>query len=422
MLDNSFIQTAKSRRVSLIAGAILLLLILFLAFKKFSPSEEIKPPLQAEGAKPISGQGAPGNNGPRLSPSPSAPPGAGSAAKQAGSASPAAAPGGKPQGPPVKVVMVRESAVTDDVTAVGSLLAEESVVIRPEIAGRIVKIHFVEGESINAGAPLVSMDTSDLRAKLAANEADVTVNRQRFERAKNMAGQKFVSQQAVDEANSNLSRAIALKQETLAQLAKAEIRAPFKGMLGLRKVSTGAYLKAGEDIVNLEDIGSLKLDFRVPEAFLSKIAKGQDVNVRVDAFPKETFSGKIFAIEPAIDAQTRTVLLRARIPNAEAKLMPGLFARVNLILERRGTALVVPEEAIVPKGSASLVVKVVDGKAEFVPVKIGRRRPGEVEIVEGLKVNDTVVTDGQIKLQPGAPVTVMGSPPPAAEQPTAPKT
>ena len=422
MLDKSFIQTAKSRRVSLIAGAILLLLVLFLAFKKFSPSEGIKPPLQAEGEKPISGQGAPGNNGTRLPPSPSAPPGAGNAGKQAGSASSAAAPGGKPQGPPVKVVMVRESAVTDDVTAVGSLLAEESVVIRPEIAGRIVKIHFVEGESINAGAPLVSMDTSDLRAKLAANEADVTVNRQRFERAKNMAGQKFVSQQAVDEANSNLSRAIALKQETLAQLAKAEIRAPFKGMLGLRKVSTGAYLKAGEDIVNLEDIGSLKLDFRVPEAFLSKIAKGQDVNVRVDAFPKETFSGKIYAIEPAIDAQTRTVLLRARIPNAEAKLMPGLFARVNLILERRGTALVVPEEAIVPKGSASLVVKVVDGKAEFVPVKIGRRRPGEVEIVEGLKVNDTVVTDGQIKLQPGAPVTVMGSPPPAAKQPTAPKT
>lgn len=421
MLDKSFIQTAKSRRVSLIAGAILLLLVLFLAFKKFFPSEGIKSPLQANAAKSVSGQGAPAGSGPRP-PSTSAAPGAGSAGKQAGSASPGAVPGGAPPGPPVKVVMVRESAVTDDVTAVGSLLAEESVVIRPEIAGRIVKIHFIEGESINAGAPLVSMDTSDLRAKLAANEADVMVNRQRFDRAKNMAGQKFVSQQAVDEANSNLSRAIALKQETLAQLAKAEIRAPFKGMLGLRKVSTGAYLKAGEDIVNLEDIGSLKLDFRVPEAFLSKIAKGQDVNVRVDAFPKETFSGKIFAIEPAIDAQTRTVLLRARIPNAEAKLMPGLFARVNLILERRGTALVVPEEAIVPKGNASLVVKVVDGKAEFVPVKIGRRRPGEVEIVEGLKVNDTVVTDGQIKLQPGAPVTVMGSPPPAAEQPTAPKT
>ena len=305
--------------------------------------------------------------------------------------------------------------MTDDVTAVGSLLAEESVVIRPEIAGRIVKIHFAEGQSINAGAPLVSMDTSDLRAKLAANDADVTVNRQRFDRVRNMAGQKFMSQQAVEEASSNLARAQALKQETMAQLAKAEIRAPFKGVLGLRKVSSGAYLKAGEDIVNLEDIGSLKLDFRVPEAFLSKIAKDQEVNVRVDAFPKDTFNGKIFAIEPAIDTQTRTVLLRARVPNAEGKLKPGLFARVNLILERRGTALVVPEEAIVPKGNLSLVVKVVDGKAEFVPVKIGRRRPGEVEIVEGLKVNDTVVTDGQMKLQPGAPVTVMGAPPVAAK-------
>ena len=359
---------------------------------------------QTDAAKSNSGQGTPGGNSGVAA-------GAGTAGKQAGGGS----PGGKPPGPPVKVAMVRESAVTDDVTAVGTLLAEESVVIRPEIAGRIVKIHFTEGQSINAGAPLVSMDTSDLRARLAANDADVTVNRQRFDRARNMAGQKFMSQQAVEEASSNLSRAQALKQETIAQLAKAEIRAPFKGMLGLRKVSNGAYLKAGEDIVNLEDIGSLKLDFRIPEAFLSKIAKDQDVNVRVDAFPKETFSGKIFAIEPAIDTQTRTVLLRARVPNPDLKLKPGLFARVNLILERRGTALVVPEEAIVPKGNASLVIRVVDGKAEFVPVKIGRRRPGEVEIVDGLKVNDTVVTDGQMKLQPGAPVTVMGVPPAAAK-------
>ncbi len=408
MVETSFIQAVKSRRVSLIAGAILLILILSLAAKKFFADDAVKPPLhggvtQKDSAQPP-GQGAPAGNA-------AAAPGAGSAEKKAGGA-PA---GGKSGGPPVKVAVVRESAVSDDVTAVGTLLAEESVVIRPEIAGRLVKIHFSEGQSINAGAPLVSMDTSDLRAKLAANDADVTVNRQRFDRAKDMAGQKFMSQQAVEEASSNLSRAIAFKQETMAQLAKAEIRAPFKGVLGLRKVSTGAYLKAGEDIVNLDDIGSLKLDFRVPEAFLSKIAKDQDVNVRVDAFPKETFSGKIFAIEPSIDAQTRTILLRARVPNAEGKLKPGLFARVNLILERRGAALVVPEEAIVPKGNASFVVKVVDGKAEFVPVKIGRRRPGEVEIIDGLKVNDTVVTDGQIKLQPGAPVTVMGAPPVAAK-------
>lgn len=418
-MATSFIQAAKSRRVSMIAGAILLLLVLFLASKKFfgGTAPMATAPAgaaQTETAKSNSGQGTPGGNGP-TPPSTSAAPGAGMAGKQAGSGSPAGAPGGKPPGPPVKVAMVRESAVTDDVTAVGTLLAEESVVIRPEIAGRIVKIHFTEGQSVNAGASLVSMDTSDLRAKLAANEADVTVNRQRFDRARNMAGQKFMSQQAVEEASSNLARAQALKQETIAQLAKAEIRAPFKGMLGLRKVSNGAYLKAGDDIVNLEDVGSLKLDFRIPEAFLSKIAKDQDLNVRVDAFPKETFSGKIFAIEPGIDTQTRTVMLRARVPNPDVKLMPGLFARVNLILERRGTALVVPEEAIVPKGNVSLVVKIVDGKAEFVPVKIGRRRPGEVEIVEGLKVNDTVVTDGQIKLQPGAPVTVMGAPPTATK-------
>jgi membrane fusion protein, multidrug efflux system len=411
MLDTSFIQALKSRRISLIAGAILLLLILFLAFNRFFGG--MKPPLQSgtELPKAVSGQAAPGA-------APSAAPGAGAAGKQAGSGPQA---GGPPPGPPVKVAMVRESAVTDDVTAVGTLIADEAVVIRPEIAGRIVKIHFNEGQPIAAGATLVSMDTSDLRAKLAANEADVTVNRQRFERARNMAGEKFMSQQAVEEASSNLSRAIALKQETLAQLAKAEIRAPFKGTLGLRKVSNGAYLRAGDDIVSLEDISALKLDFRIPEVFLSKITKDQDVNVRVDTYPKEIFAGKVYAFEPAVDVQTRTAMLRARIPNAEGKLKPGMFSRVTLILEKRGTALVIPEQAIVPKGNASMVVKVVDGKAEFVPVTLGRRRPGEVEIVSGLAVNDTVVTDGQIKLQPGAPVTVMGSPPPAAGQPGAPK-
>ncbi len=248
MVDKSFIQAAKSRRVSLIAGAILLAAYFVPRIEEIFCRRGIKPPMQGavsqtDAAKPP-GQGAPAGNGPSP-PSTGAAPGTGTPEKQAGGGLSSQRPGGKPAGPPVKVAMVRESAVTDDVTAVGTLLAEESVVIRPEIAGRIVKIHFTEGQSINAGAPLVSMDTSDLRARLAANDADVTVNRQRFDRAKNMAGQKFMSQQAVDEANSNLARDQALKQETLAQLAKAEIRAPFKGMFGLRKVSNGAYLQGG---------------------------------------------------------------------------------------------------------------------------------------------------------------------------------
>lgn len=419
MVNNSFVQTLKSRRISIIAGAILLLLILLLALNRFFGSATLNPSPQTGAAQTDSNKSAAGPGAPGAAPSAAS--GGGAATKQAGSAPQAGQTGGPPPGPPVKVAMVRESAVTDDVTAVGTLIADESVVIRPEIAGRIVKIHFNEGQPVNAGATLVSMDTADLRAKLAANEADVTVNRQRFDRARNMAGQNFMSQQAVDEANSNLSRAIALKQETLAQLAKANIRAPFGGTVGLRKVSVGAYLSAGDDIVSLEDISALKLDFRIPEVFLSKITKDQDVNVRVDTFPKEIFSGKIYALEPTVDVQTRTAMLRARIPNPDNKLKPGMFSRVTLILEKRGTAMVIPEQAIVPKGNQAIVVKVVDGKAEFVPVKLGRRRPGEVEILEGLAVNDTVVTDGQIKLQPGAPVTVMGAPPPAAGQPSPPK-
>jgi len=316
---------------------------------------------------------------------------------------------------PVKIATVRQDAVVDAVTAVGTLLANEAVMIRPEIDGRIEAIHFKEGQLVRKGDKLVSLDASEVEAQLASAVAAANLNQSRLNRAEELQAKKFISAQALDEARENLNQATARVAEIKARLAKNLIRAPFEGVTGLRQVSPGAYTKAGQDVARLEGIGTLKLDFRVPELYLRKIRVGQALAVTVDAYPAETFSGEIYAIEPSVDEATRTVLLRARVPNPGVRLKPGMFARVNLTLERRENALLVPEQAIVPRGSGSYVFRVVDGKAVQTKVELGLRRPGEVEIISGLESGQTVVADGQLKLQDGGAVSVLSEKPQAAK-------
>ncbi len=323
----------------------------------------------------------------------------------------AQAAGGAKQGVPVKAAQVRVSRLSTDVSAVGTLLANESVMIRPEIAGRVVAIHFEEGQAVPKGARLVTLDQSEYKAILAQSDADATLATRRYERSQELRKQNFISQEAVDEARSNLDRSSARRQETEAKFSKSEIRAPFAGIVGLRQLSPGAYVKEGADIARLEDIDSIKVDFRIPEVYVGALRPDQDVSVRVDAFPNQSFKGRIYALEPGIDEKSRTLLVRARIPNKDRRLRPGMFARVVLSLGTRDAVIVVPDQAIVPRGDSAFVYRVVDGKAALTPVTTGARGPGEVEIVKGLSPQDTVVVDGQIKLQDGTPVTVIGAPP-----------
>ncbi|MCL5802183.1 MAG: efflux RND transporter periplasmic adaptor subunit [Gammaproteobacteria bacterium] len=316
----------------------------------------------------------------------------------------------KPQGPmgmPVEAVAVETGTVTRDITAVGSLRANESVIIRSEIAGRIQAIHFSEGESVTQGAELVTLDATEFRAQLAETTATVKLNELNFRRAQELQTKNLLSRQSYDEAQAKLAESRAQQNVDEARLAKTKLFAPFAGVLGLRQVSPGDYIKEGQDIVNLEDIGSLKLDFRVPETYLAEIKLDQEVNIEVDAYPGRTFSGKVYAIDPRIDEQTRTVLLRAQIPNTDLLLRPGMFARVNLVLERRTAALLIPEEALVSKGDEQFAYRIVEGKALQSKVKTGQRRNGKVEVLEGLSSNDTVVTAGQTKLHDGAMVMIV---------------
>ena len=337
------------------------------------------------------------------------------AAKTADASKPATPPpaAAKP-GLPVKAETVQILKVSDDVSAVGSLLAEESVIIRPEIDGRIIGLHFQEGQAVTAGTRLVTIDSTEYEAQAAAQRADLKTEEQRLARTKDLYEQKFISKDALDVQVGNVARLKAHVDEAESRTAKTAIRAPFSGILGLRQVSPGAYVKAGSDIVRLENVSSIKVDFRIPENYLSKIRPNQEISVKLDAYPGEEFKGRVYAVEPVVDERTRTIAMRARIPNNGFKLKPGMFVRVAVTLDSRPNAVIIPEEAIWPQGKSSFVYRVVDGKAALTKVEIGNRVPGKVEILTGLAANDVVITDGQIKLKDGAPVSVIVPPPAAA--------
>jgi membrane fusion protein, multidrug efflux system len=308
---------------------------------------------------------------------------------------------------PVKAVAAKTARAVVETSAVGSLRADESVMLRPEIAGRLEKVQFDEGQRVQKGALLASLDAAEARAVVASTRVQSSLEKQRLERAEDLFKKGFFSQQALDEARSNHARAAAKLREDEARLAKSEIRAPFSGVAGLRHVSEGAYVAAGTDIARLEKIDQLKLDFRVPELFLGQLRAGQTLSAQVDAYAAEAFPGKIYAIEPAVDEQTRTVLVRARIANNDLKLRPGMFARVQLQLGVRENAVWVPEEAIVPRGQDAFVFRVVEGRAEQVRVQIGARKPGEVEIQKGIAAGDLVITEGTQRIGPGSPVSII---------------
>jgi len=318
-------------------------------------------------------------------------------------------PAGVPKGIPVEVANVEMAMVAEEVDTVGTLLPAESVIIRSEIAGRVTTIHFSEGQLIDKDKPLITLDGEEYKAQLAASSAEVKLSELNFERQKDLLSKNASSRQNFDEAQAKLSESQARQNLDRTRLEKTKIRAPFKGMLGLRNISDGAYIRAGDDLVSLMDVNSMKLDFRVPEKFISQLKIGQAVKISVDAYFDKDFSGKIIALDSGVDEKTRTILLRARVANEKNLLYPGMFARVNLTLEERRGALLIPEQAIVPQGQDSFVFKVVNDKVAMVKVKLGQRQTGTVEINEGLQADDKVVVAGQMKLRDGAPVMAINS-------------
>jgi len=342
------------------------------------------------------------------------PPGPVPAGQAAGGGGPPGGPptqGQKPGGGPpggfaigVEAVPVGVAELKDAVAAVGSLKSSESVVLRPEIAGRIAAINFREGAAVERGAVLVALDASTQDAELKQAQASFALAQANLRRTEDLFARKFVSERAQDEAAANLKVVEANTQLAEARLRKTQIRAPFAGIVGIRNVSVGDYVKEGQELINLEAIDNLKVDFRLPEAYLGQVRRGQDLELMTDVLPDESFSATVDAIDPLLDAAGRSVSVRARLPNPNGKLRPGMFARVKLAFGATRQALVVPEEALIPAGTEQFVFRVREGKAERVKIRTGQRGDARVEVVEGLQRGDMVVTAGQLKLRDGAPV------------------
>lgn len=306
----------------------------------------------------------------------------------------------------VEAAPVTAGTVVEEIQAVGTLRANESVTLAAEIAGRIERIAFREGDRVKAGDVLVELDASVLRAELDKARSDLALAKANHERAITLAGHGMGTLRARDEALGAYQAARANLALAEARLRKATLVAPFSGVVGLRTVSVGAYVAPGEPIVQLADTHPIKLDFRVPELALTSLRRGQPVQVTIDALTGRTFEGTIYAIDPIVDVNGRSIRLRATIPNRDGALSPGLFARVRLVLDRRENALLVPESAIFARDSRQLVYRVVDGRAVQTEVVLGQRRPGQVEIRRGLQLGELVVTAGQQQLRDGAQISL----------------
>lgn len=339
-------------------------------------------------------------------------PGAGTGPRAQG---PGGGPGGGPQRPPaVEVARVEVMRLTDDAQAVGSLRSRQSVLLRPEVSGRVSQIHFRDGERVRKGQLLVQLDDQLPQAQVKQAEAELSIARANHKRNQELVEQKFIAQRAVDESAANLEVAEAKLALARATLARLRIVAPFDGITGIRNVSVGDYLKDGADIVNIEDLEAIYLDFRLPERYQSKVQPGQTALVDLDALPGRRWRATILAIDPLVDANGRSVGVRGCIDNRALALRPGMFARVTTVFAVRDDARVIPEEAIVPQAGRQFVYRLVDGPdqdarvARRVEVKVGVRQPGRVEIVEGLNPGDVVVTTGQQRIQrDGTPVRVI---------------
>ena len=347
----------------------------------------------------------------------------GTSARSAPSAAPSASDKGTAAGPAVLVeaVAATTASMPQMITAVGSLRSDESVTLRPEVAGRVVAIGFEEGRPVAKNVVLVKLDPAINAAEVLQAKANLTLAKSKYDRAVDLQKQGFISGQARDEAENNLKVMEAAEALAAAHLAKTEIRAPFSGIIGLRSVSIGDYVKEGQDMVNLESIDPLKVDFRVPEIYLKQVQVGQTLEVNLDALPGKTYQGKVTAINPLVDAAGRAIVIRALVKNQDTALRPGMFARVKLLTREALDALVLPEQALVPQGEDQYVFRVVDGKAVRTKVEVGQRRDSRVEILKGVAPGDTIVIAGQLKIRDGTPVT-FGAPEKAGGTVAAPKT
>lgn len=309
--------------------------------------------------------------------------------------------------PATTVVMARVAAVEwrDTIEALGTARSKESVTLTAKVSETVRKVAFDSGDIVRAGDVIVDLSSGAQLAGLEEAKAAFQESERQLSRGQELAQSKIISESQLDTQRSNRDAAKARMDVVRAQLSDRVITAPFDGILGLRRVSPGTLVMPGTEIVTLDDISVIKLDFTVPERYLAVLSEGQDIVAHSETYPEREFGGKVTGVDSRVDPVTRSVTVRAELPNLERLLRPGMLLSVRLYQASR-QAIVVPEIAVLQIGPDAFIYRVSnDGTAARVRVGLGSRRRGEVEVVSGLAAGDTIVTEGTVKLRDGARVT-----------------
>lgn len=327
---------------------------------------------------------------------------------------PAAGPGGPGaafSGKPVAVVAVpvRSEQISFDIEALGTTRANESVEITTKVVNQVTAVRFAEGQQVGRGAVLVELDSEQVRADLAAAEAALAESRSQFQRSRELYSTRILSDSQLEQIEATFKANEARVASARARVNDTVIRAPFAGRVGLRRVSVGSLVSPGTVITTLDDTSTIKLDFTIPETFLPVVKPGLDITARSVAYPDTSFRGEVSSVDSRVDPATRSITVRALVPNAQGLLKPGMFLTTRL---SRGAvdALLIPEQALVPEGGEMFVFVAKDGMAEKRRVQIGQRRVGQVQVVEGLVDGELVVTEGTQKVRDGAAVSLEAAP------------
>ena len=324
-----------------------------------------------------------------------------------GGAAPQQAGGGR--APLITAGTVAKARFAEEIEAIGTAKARDSVTLTAKTADTVAAINFTEGQQVEAGVILVEMASAQQAADLASARADLAEAQKAYDRAADLVAKGIAARATLDSATAARDAARGRLQAIEARLADTLIKAPFAGVVGLRNISVGSYVRPGDVITTLDDIHVLNGDFTVPERYLGLLKPGLKLSVEVAAYPGEVFTGEVASVDTRIDTATRAVTVRAQLENKDGRLRPGMLMSVSLLVSER-EALAVPESALIAQGDKRFVFRIdAEPKAQRVEVKTGLVQPGQVEILDGLAEGDRIVTQGTNKVIPGQPVTIDGA-------------
>lgn len=312
---------------------------------------------------------------------------------------------GKQMGLRAEGYVVRPGLFRNDLTASGSLRPNEEVEIHPEVSGRVVSINFKEGSFVGKGQELMRLNDADIRAQMQKLISQRALQQKTLERQAELLKIGGISRQDYETTQTQISSINADLAFQEAALRKTRIYAPFSGKIGLREISNGAVVSPETAVAILQQTNPLKMDFTIPDQYRNAIKPGKSVFFHVDGF-EDSKTGKITASDPGANEQTRSIRVRATVPNTRGELTPGAFANVQIPFESDNTALLIPSQAVIPTTRDKKVAVVRKGKAELVIVKLGTRTEDRVEVVTGLAAGDTVIITGIMQVKPGMDVTI----------------